>query len=191
MSNTRRGRPKGVKNGEGTHQLAPIKNWKPWMTKVVILHMAGVSREAISKEFPSKKDPSKFLSTARITQILRDPSATQIMRGMEAKIKEKMEVDIEEGMFVLAEKGMKRLAETLDETFAPGSDAHKHQDNVSLTLVKNFVPGEKEAKKRDNAPPLNEKLTERLITALEKSNEARQIHSGDIKDGDFEIEKAS
>lgn len=170
-------RRKGTRNGEGTTVLAPIKFWKPWMTSVIIKHIAGVSHEAIASEFPSKKDPTKFLSTQRISQIINDPHGQQMIRGLESRLKEKMTSDIETGLLSLAEKGVKRLAETMDEDFTPGGDGKKHQDHVAMHLTKNFVPGEKEAVQRNAAPPLDSKLAERFISAMENANKARDLNS--------------
>ncbi len=184
-------RSPGTKNGEGVTVLAPIKNWKPWMTSIVIKHIAGLSHEMIASEFPSKKDPSKNISTARISQIINDPHGQQMIRGMEARLKEKMESEIENGLLSLAEKGVTRLAETLNEEFAPGGQAKKHQDDVALVLVKNFIPGEKEARAAKDTPPMSEKLATRFIEAMERSNEARRLNRGEVhsKDGEIVLEE--
>lgn len=178
-------RTPGIKNGEGKG-LAPIKNWKPWMTKIVILHMAGMGNEAIAAQFPSKKDPNKFLSKERVSQIINDEQGQQMIRGMNAQVKRSMEENLEEGMLSLAEKSMKRLEETIGAEFNLTSDQKKHQDHVALSLVKNFISGEKENAKTNQAP-VSEQLAERFITALEKANEARGLSSG--KDSELDGKK--
>lgn len=186
-----RGRPRGVRNGEGERSLVPIKNWKPWMTKIVVMHMAGMAAEEIAKLFPSKHDPEKLISVTRISQIVRDPQAQQMIRGMNERVKEGMLSEINDGMLVLAHKGMSRLAETLNDTCNPGTSAKKHQDMVSLALVKNFVPGEAE-NKHAHAEGLTDKGAGILAEALKKAAEAKLLHSGKTIDADYEIvEKAS
>lgn len=183
----RRGRRPGTKNGEGEIKLAPIKNWKPWMTKIIVMHMAGMSAEEISKQFPSKHDASKFMTRGRISQIINDPQGQQMIRGMNERVKEGMLKDINDGMLTLAHKSVNRLAETLNEDFTPGSNAKKHQDMVSLTIVKNYIPGEAE-----NKLPEGEGLTDKglgiLAQALNNAAKAKMIHSGqNIADAEYEI----
>lgn len=180
-----RGRPPGMKNGEGKGP-APIKRWKPWMTKIVIMHMAGYSNEAISHEFPSKHNPEKFISVVRVSQIISDPQGQQMIKGMNVQVKNNMMSELESGMLVLAHKGMGRMAETLDEKFTPGSDAKKHQDNLSLNIAKNFVVGEAEARKA-SSPQLPAEVLNRFSAALEKVAQVREIQAAQALDPKKEI----
>lgn len=173
-----RGRPPGRRNGERLKPLVPIKNWKPWMTKVVILHMARMPHCEIAKQFTyTRKDGTvRELTVVRISQIINDPQGQQMIRGMNAQVKESMLSDIGDGMVVLAHKSMERLKETLEYTVPAGTDAKKHQDHVALQLTKNITLGASGETENQKAPSYSEEVVNRFAAALEKVAATREIH---------------
>jgi len=163
--------------------LAPIKNWKPKHENVVILHLNGWDNKAIAQYMKC--------SEVRVSQILNDPQAQAIIRSTMERVKENLGDDISDRLLKLTEKSVERIEETMQAKFVPGTDPKKHQDNVALKLLsgKGFLSGEsEEAEKKDREIPIS--LLERFTDALEKSNEAKLLHSGedpDVKEAEWEL----
>ena len=144
--------------------LKPIKKWRAKHDRVVMLHIAGDSNEEIA----AKVD----YSVVRVSQILQDPKAEAIIAKSQRIFRARMTNDITERMLDLAEVSSKRVAETMTERFDPGTRAKHHQDKIGLEILKGtgFL-----GKNRDESeePPerFSPKLVEKLVGALEKSNE--------------------
>ena len=170
-SSNGRGRPLGVKNGQGTSVLAPIRNWKIIHESIVHLHMTGWSNERIAL-FVSQK-MGKKISVTRISQVLQDPHAKLIIAETRKKMREKMGEDITGELTELAEESVKRLGETIHMQFMPGSDQKKHQDNVALALTKGFLPGnQEEGFQKESRVPVS--LVSKLMDALTKTSDAER-----------------
>ena len=143
-----------------------IKNWKVQHDTVVSLHISGYSNKKIAV--------ATGLTEVRVSQVINDPLAKDIIRGVQKSLRMKMEEDIGDKLIVLAEEGAARIGETIEAEFLLGSDQKKHQDNVSIQVLKGtgFLSREFALGETASRPPLDEMLAERLVTALEKSNEA-------------------
>jgi len=116
----------------------------------------------------------------RVRQINSDPQALCIREVAVLRMREKMMDDIEESLLELTDAAVKRIAETLQyEDFIIGSDGKKHQDNLSLGFLKaGILSGRSDSgKDGSQSPPLNEKLSTRLIEALEESNKADKLYN--------------
>ncbi len=151
---------------------APIKRWSPKHELVVHLSISTMGVEEIAEV--------TGYTPARILQIRADPQAILIQEAVIARMRAKMMEDIENGLVILADHAVKRIAETITFTdFVPGSDAKKHQDNLSLGLLKGVgllgSNGQNGAKGDTPESPLNEALSNRIVTALEESNKAAKI----------------
>lgn len=162
--------------------LEPIKNWSMKHEMIVHLHIGQWSNKAIAEHVG--------MSEVRVSQVLNDQHAKAIIRATRLRLRKQMEENIEDRLVRAAEKSIERVEETLDAGFELGSDAKKHQDNISMGILKGvgFFPGARDDDGRDQRPSLSGSLAERLITALDKSNEAAQLHSGKLKDGVIEVE---
>lgn len=163
--------------------LAPIKNWKPRHENVVILHLNGWGNDEIAKHLR--------ITPVRVAQILQDPQAMILKAAVMKRVRENLSGDITDRLLELTELSVEKIAETLEATFVLGTDPKKHQDNVALQIVKGkgFLSGaEVPAETRDPQIPVS--LLERFTAAMEKSNEAKRLHSGEsnvIKEADVEI----
>ena len=171
-----RGRPRGVKNGEGK-ALEPIKNWKTKYEQIVALSMIpGWTNVRIAERFG--------MTPVRVSQILNDPHAKAIVRATNLKLREKIAEDIHGKLLELSKTSVDRISETLEHTdFVLGSDAKKHQDNLGLQLLKGvgFLPGARDAEDENKGPTgLPVALAERLTAALERSNEAERLNAQPI-----------
>lgn len=160
--------------------LAPIVNWSPTHEYVVSLHIMGNSNKRIAT--------AVGLSEVRVSQILHDPEAQKLIHRAKLSMRQKMSEDIEGRLVVAAEASVGRIEETLDAEFIPGSDGKKHQDGVALSILKGTgflskdFSGEGEAKR----PPISSSQAERLISAMEKANEARQLaHEQEILEAEI------
>ena len=166
--------------------FAPIKRWSPKHELVVSLSIGTMSIDAISKE--------TGYSSVRVAQILDDPQAHRIKQEVIARIKARMMENIDDGLAVLSEEAVKRLAQTINyDEFVLGSDAKKHQDNLSLGLLKGvgFLNGDNYRGSEDSSKsPLNERLSKQLIDALEDSTRAENLRQGKkevIKEAEYEL----
>jgi hypothetical protein len=161
----KRGRPKGVKNGEGK-SLVPIKEWTIKHDLVVNLHIGMHSNEEIAQ--------LTDLSAVRVSQILRDPQAKILIKEAQKKFRERLGERIEDGLISLAEKALENLRETIELDGLPhGSDFKKHQDKMSLEVLKGRGFLSKESDQgASTSDPLPAKLAERLAVAFEKTAEA-------------------
>lgn len=173
--------------------LAPIKKWTPRHEMVVSLHISGWSNLKIAEHFR--------ITPVRVSQILCDPQAKALVRQANKTLRDKMKDDISDRLLTLAEGSVKNLEETIEASFLVGSDSKEHQDNVSLKILRGtgFLIGDKQEDASKTKNPLTETLAERLITALENSNEAERLNrsadvkaplnlgDGKIQEADFEI----
>ena len=168
-----RGRPPGVKNGEGVG-LAPIVNWTATDEMIVQLSIANWSNGDIAEKYD--------LTPTRISQILNDPRAKKTKDLIIARIRERAEQNIEDSLVSMVETGVRQLRRTIDYEFDLGTDAKKHQDNVILSLTKPYLAG-LEARVTPSAPleDVSPKLFERMVSALEKGNEAEELHGGAVE----------
>lgn len=154
------------------NSLAPIAKWSVEHEEIVALHIGRWSNEDIAKKMG--KTP------VRISQILSDPKARELINAAGLRIRTLMMENLEEGLAVLAVKGMARIAETLNIEFVPGTDAKKHQDRLALDLIK-LVKGDEN--QVGDAPPLDADMSKRLIEALEDATAADRL----IEEAQFEI----
>lgn len=164
----KRGRPPGVKNGEGK-SLEPIKNWTPTHDAVVMLHVALKS----NKEIAVMVD----LSVQRVGQILNDPIGKRLVAEHQQELRKKLSEDVTDGLASLCVRAVEILRETLEiDGLTHGSDFKKHQDNLAMQLLKGkgHLGGEKVGGDQEGSP-LSAKLAERLVVALERSNEAERL----------------
>jgi Mor family transcriptional regulator len=151
-----------------------IVKWTVEHEKIVAMHICQWSNEDIAEHFN--------LSKVQIYKVISDPQARKIINEAAMKIRSRMLDSLDEGMASLAVTAMKRISETLNfSDFVLGSDAKKHQDRLALDVIK-VVQGSI-SRSEEEAKPLNEKLSKRLIEALEDSNAANEL----IKEGEFEV----
>lgn len=176
MNKRGRGRPKGIKNGEGTTVLAPIKDWTIQHDVVVDLSISG--RTHVEVGLATGYTPT------RVTQILQDPRAVARITEVREKLRKAFETSMENSLIGLSESAFKRIQECLmDESSVPGSDLHKFQVNTGLDLLKglgflgkNVVPPGGNGGKNDGLP---EALAHSLLQALNKADEAQAIREAD------------
>ena len=163
--------------------LPAIKNWKPVHTQIVMQSITGVSNKALAKQ--------TGYTEVRISQILNDPQALALQRDVQKSLRLKMEEDIEDKLLVLAEASVRRLDETLSTEFAPGSKAKNQQDNIAVSVLKGtgFLSKDFSGNEASDRPPLDERLAERLVTALERSNEAvaHHVNVSTAEEAEYEV----
>lgn len=162
-----RGRPKGVRNGEGK-ALAPIKKWTPKHDMIVNLHLAMKSHKEISAIIGDTEQ--------RVCQVLKDPTARKLIERFRERVLEQVSESIEEELVVVAKKALKNVHETIGiEGLVHGTDFKKHQDRLSFDVLKGvgFLPGDREGQ-GDKTPSLSESLSKKLVAALERSNELEE-----------------
>lgn len=179
-----RGRPRGTHMG-GTKLLAPIKNWKPWHEKVVGFHIMQWTNEEIAREVKKTKE--------HISGVLTDPRAKAIIRETVDRFKKKLAGDIDGELLDLSGHAVKRLAETIRfDEFQLGSDAKKHQDNLSMTLLKGvgFLPGAMQEDGDRNKTPIDSGLIKAFTEALKKSNKASEIQEKREEENEILVEPA-
>ncbi len=160
-----RGRPPGVKNGEGTTPPVEIKKWTPKHQEVVDFHIMGKGRNEISR--------LTGYTEQHVGNIINSSHGKQLIQEHLDRMKELMEHDIEHRMVKLAEQSVERLGETLDIQFVPGTDAKKHQDNVALQLTKGYRGGRGDSEVGDERV-LTHGLAKELVSALKKANDAEE-----------------
>jgi len=145
--------------------LTPIAKWTVEHEQIVSLHIGRWSNERIAEHFD--------LTPVRISQILSDPQARQIVKEAILAIRAKMRETLEDGLAELAVKGMKRIAETINFEFSPLDEGKKHQDRLSFDLAKLVYTNREGA--IEDAPPLDAASFKRLTEAIEDSNAANKL----------------
>ena len=190
VSEETRGRPKGVKNGQGTSVVAPIKKWKPKHDLVVQLHIACYSNDEIATM-------TKF-SSVRVGQILGDPKAKNMIRAAQERLREKLSKEIDEGLVAICAKAVQNIRETIEiDGLTAGTDFKRHQDKISLEVLKGrgFLSKDGgDSKTRNETLPLDllSKVNEALmkseeVTAYMQEREEKE-QANEIMVGDDEVE---
>ena len=159
--------------------LAPIKKWSTKHEMVVHLHVAQYSNTAIAEKMG--------ITPVRVSQILADPQAKQIIRAVQANLRKQMETSVEDRLVLLADESVNRIADTITfRDFPLGSDAKKHQDNIAMGVLKGvgFLPGAKEGE-GEPEKKLPQALAERLLLALDASNEASRIQNQEVMEAEL------
>lgn len=170
----KRGRPKGVKKGEGTTVLAPIVNWTPFHETVVQLSMANWSNTDIAERFD--------YHPGRISQILQDPRAKLTQAKIIAQMQEKFAEGITGQLAQLAPMAWNNIRDTVyarnadGSAIAPGTAAKKHQDMISQWLLDGYLPEGTKDSSKPKSENFDSKLAERLVSALERSNEVADLY---------------
>ena len=179
-----RGRPPGPHAG-GTKLLAPIKNWKPWHEMTVALHIMQWSNADIAKRV--KK------TIVHVSNVLNDPKSRAVIKATGERFRKKLAGDIDEGLLDLSAHAMKRIEETIEtEGLLVGTDAKKHQDNLSMTLLKGvgFLPGAVQEDGDRNKTPIDSGLIKAFTEALKKSNKASEIQEKRKEENEILVEPA-
>ena len=159
--------------------LAPIKKWKILHEMIVHLHIAQYSNEAIAEKLD--------VTPVRVSQVLSDPQAKQIIRAVRNNLRQTLMDGVEGELVLLADESVKRIGETLRyDEFMLGSDAKKHQDSLAMGVLKGvgFLPGEQENGK-GTEKKLSPALAERLITALEASNDVEKLRNQEVLEAEI------
>lgn len=149
--------------------LAPIQNWKPRHDIVVALHCSGDTNIEIAEK--------TGYTEVRVSQILNDPQARERIRRFQKRIEQKMHEDIGGSVLKLAQKSLRNISKTVDADIPVSAvSAKKHQDKVGLELL-GIVGYTKnsEGKRGDARPALDRDIQERLVSAVEKSEEAKRL----------------
>jgi hypothetical protein len=160
--------------------MAPIKNWLPKHDLCVMLHV-GMKTDTEIAEMVG-------YTSARVNQILNDPTGKTKIREAQERLREKLSAQIEDGLVAICVKALSNVRETIElEGLAHGSDFKKHQDKLSLEVLKGrgFLDKERQAKE---AAPLDPILVKRLAEAMEKSNEAAEIIQRDREEREIVVE---
>lgn len=166
----KRGRPIGSKNGTGT-ALAPIVNWTPKHELVVQLSLANWDAKDIAEEVG--------LTPTRVSQILQDPRAKKTRNAVIEKIRERMGENLEEQLANLRQTALDQLSLTVCAPFDVGTRAKIHQDNVCLDLLKGHLKGD-ESKGDSSGDKVPVELLDKIVSAMDRSNEAKRLNSGQV-----------
>ena len=179
-----RGRPRGTHMG-GSRALAPIKNWESWHELTVALHIMQWSNSDIAKRV--KK------TIQHVSNVLNDPKSRAVIKATGERFRKKLAGDIDEGLLDLSAHAMKRIEETIEtEGLLVGTDAKKHQDNLSMTLLKGvgFLPGAVQEDGDRNKTPIDSGLIKAFTEALKKSNKASEIQAEREEKNEILVEPA-
>lgn len=159
-----------------THQSTNLVR-KKWTSRhVLICHLKGTG-------LWSNKAIAEYMGIHEMTvsQVLNTDQGKAELEAIQRNLRAGMAESINGRLLTLMDKGVHRLAETIEAEFVPGSDPKKHQDNVALQLLKGkgHLSGVADDGDGNNAAPtaLDRPLAQRLIAALEKSNEAERIYN--------------
>lgn len=150
---------------------------KKWTSRHVLMcHLKGTglwTNKAIAEYFGC--------SEVTVSQVLNTEQGKAELAAIQKNLRAGMADSINGRLLKLMDKGVERLAQTIDAEFLPGSDPKKHQDNVALQLLKGkgHLSGVADDGDGNNSAPtaLDRPLAQRLIAALEKSNEAERIYN--------------
>lgn len=148
--------------------IEPIVNWKIQHDQVVMMHLAGYDRNTIAAECG--------YTPVRVSQILADPQAERIIARAQKAFRAKLIDSIGDRMLELADLSSLRLKETINEEFETGTRAKHHQDKMSLEVLKGtgFLSRDVDSN-REQSARFSPQLVDRLVTALDKSNEVAEI----------------
>lgn len=152
---------------------AAIQKWKPIHENVVQLHISGMKNKRIAKLCGLTKE--------RVSQILCDPQARVIIRQRNLRVREELAKEMDGRLLILSERSVERLEETMDVAEQTGTDAKKHQDNVALKILqgRGFLTRTVDESRTRERQPIEASLLERLTSAMEKANKAREMHEDD------------
>lgn len=166
MSN--RGRPPGVKNGEGKG-LAPIKNWKSRHTTVIALSVLGESNEAIAEK--------TGYTPQRVSQILNDPKGLELREEMEQRFRENLTEDVASRLERLAVKAVDALEETLSANISAIHKAKPNQDRVALKILEGQGHLRSEGTPGSGGIQLPPEMAGAFLKAIERANRVQEINA--------------
>lgn len=160
----KRGRSKGS-TGPSRGHLAPIQNWKVRHDKIVLLHLAGLS----NKEIAAALD----LTEQRVSQVLQDPLAKQIIAAGRDAIRKKLLSDVEDRIVHLAHRSLENIEETVNAEISPLHPMKRHQDKLGLELL-SMIGYHRAPAPTPAGPSVPAEVFERLTRALERSERVRE-----------------
>jgi predicted transcriptional regulator len=171
-----------LRNHYKGHTNGPIKYWKPVHDQIIGLYLSGWEQKAIAEYLD--------MTQATVSRVISDPKGQAIIEGTQKKLREKMRHNIEDAILELSEKSVRNIAKTVNEDVPVMSKQKVHQDNVGFRLL--AILGYDKASSAgaqassSNQPLLSEEQGERLITAIQKADEAKEVHA--IEGEDYTIE---
>jgi hypothetical protein len=155
--------------------LAPIQHWSFSHEEIVYLHLLKRSNLEIAE--------MTGYTPARISQILLDPQAKALIESAKQGFREKMFNEIGDRIAMLANLSLDNIEATVNAPFVPGTRAKEHQDKLGLELLSIIGYGKKSGtganvtpNKSEDEPRFTKEGEDRLIRAIERSDEARRAH---------------
>lgn len=150
----------------------PVVKWSPKHDQVVALRLAGYDVMSICA--------TTGYSDVQVRRILKNPRAKKAMEAARERMLGKFLVGIQDQMVSLGPRALKNIAQTIRQDTEVGTKAKVHQDNVSFELLSRLGFSKKASRENGDGVRgalLDRDMQERLVTALEKSNKAREIHA--------------
>lgn len=158
-----------MENALTTYDERKPKKWKPVYDRMCMLRVLNYTMEEIAT--------SLDYTPERVYHILATKRAKREMQKMAEGLRQRTLANIEERLTSLGTRAVENIAKTIEYDIPVGSRAKKHQDNVSFELLSRIGFGKSDKEQKDDGGiKLDRDLQERMVTALEKSDEARRIY---------------
>jgi hypothetical protein len=140
---------------------------KPWHDQVVLLHLQGVAVGEIAKAM------AKSVWTVR--NVIKDPRSQAIVMEAKTRWSATIHEKIDTKMVDLGVTAVGNLTETLEAEIPVNMRLKEHQDKMSLALLDRIGHGVQRQEKGDSGIKLDRDLQERMVTALETSDQKRKV----------------
>ena len=162
----------------------PIVHWQPRHDRVVMLHIYGLTPDAIA-------DDTGYTAPA-VRRILKDPRAQRALEVLRQRMLGNAMQTIQDRMTGLGIKAVKNISDTIDQDFDHGTKAKIHQDDVSFELLARIGFGRKDqtAQGGGGGIQLPKEEAQQLVAAVAKANRAREIHAMPEEENVVTVESA-
>ena len=149
-----------------TNNLA--QDWPLRNDQIVLLVLGGMKQKEVAKEYN--------LTPQAVSKIIRDPRAEEVLTHARDAILEKMLSGMDDQMTHSARLAIKCVRRTLEADIGPTHKAKGNQDRVAIAMLRGRGFLSQETNEGERNFLISPAQFERLVGAMEKSDEAKKIN---------------
>ena len=149
-----------------TNNLA--QDWPLRNDQIVLLVLGGMKQKEVAKEYN--------LTPQAVSKIIRDPRAEEVLTHARDAVLEKMLSGMDDQMTHAARLAIKCVRRTLEADITPTHKAKGNQDRVAVAVLRGRGFLSQETNEGERSFLISPAQFERLVGAMEKSDEAKKIN---------------
>ena len=153
-----------------TNNLA--QNWPVRNDQIVLLLLGGMTQQEVADQYK--------LTRQAVSKIARDPRAAEIITHAREAITEKLLADMDDQMTHAARLAIKCIRRTLEADITPTHKAKGNQDRVAVAMLRGRGFLSQETNEGERSFLISPAQFDRLVGAMEKSDEAKKINPFEV-----------